>query len=78
MDLEENTVTLSLGDFLAMRDNAIAFNELLNIIFKDCSLSWDDNLAYNDKDINGYLKYAAPDMYKKKLDALKAEKEKEE
>lgn len=72
---DDNKVTLNLEEFLEMRDDAIAYNELLNIIFSDCSISWDDSLNFNDKNICGYLNYATHKRYKRKIDELKAEKE---
>ena len=77
---EDNEITMSLKDFLIMRDKATMCEELLNVLFDKCTLECGDNILFNSHNINDYLRYAAPDRYSreiKKLKELKAKKVKE-
>lgn len=75
MDNVTNTVTINLGDFLQMRDDASYFDTLLYYIFDGASLGWNDELKFDSDKIVPVLKVVAPRMYAEKLKSLKAEKE---
>ena len=74
MICEDNEITISLKDFLTMRDYATMCGELLNVLFDECTLGCGGDILFNDQNINGYLRYAAPDRYSRKIKELKAEK----
>lgn len=77
---KDTEITISLEQFLALRDDATMCGELLDVLFEECTLGYGGAILFNDQNINGYLKYAAPDRYSRKLkelkelNALKAEK----
>lgn len=78
MDYKDNEITMTLRDFLTMRDYAIVGGELLDILFTDCELnSTDRSLLFNYPNLNGYLKYAAPDRYSRTIEELKSARDKE-
>lgn len=75
---KDTEITITLEQFLALRDDATMCGELLNVLFDECTLGCGDDILFNDHNINGYLRYAAPDRYSRKikeLKALKAEKD---
>ena len=74
MICEDTKITITLKDFLRMRDSAIMCEELLNVLFDKCTLGCGDDILFNDYNISGYLKYAAPNRYSRKIEELKAEK----
>lgn len=69
-----NEVTMTLGDYLALRDKAVEYERLLIALFGECTLGYGGAILFNDQNINGYLKYAVPDRYSRKVEELKAEK----
>ena len=71
---KDTEIIITLEQFLALRDDATMCGELLNVLFDKCTLGYGDDILFNDHDINGYLKYAAPDRYSHKVEELKAEK----
>ena len=77
MICEDTEIKISLKDFLEMRDSAIMCGELLDVLFDKCTLGCGGDILLNDYNINGYLKYAAPNRYSRKVEELKAEKGKE-
>lgn len=70
-DVEESTVTMTVGQFLLLRDGAVKYRELLDVLFDGCTIGYDGELSYNDKDINGYLKFTTDGRYYSKLMDLK-------
>lgn len=71
---KDTEITITLEQFLALRDDAIMCGELLNVLFDECTLGCGGDILFNDQNINGYLKYATPDRYSRKIKELKAEK----
>lgn len=74
MICEDTEITISLKDFLTMRDYSTMCGELLNVLFDECALGCGGGILFNDYNISSYLKYAAPDRYSRKIEELKAEK----
>lgn len=71
---KDTEITITLEQFLALRDDATMCGELLDVLFDKCTLGCGGDILFNDYNINGYLKYAAPDRYSRKVEELKAEK----
>ena len=71
---KDTEITITLEQFLALRDDATMCGELLNVLFDECALGCGGGILFNDYNINSYLKYAAPDRYSRKVEELKAEK----
>lgn len=71
---KDTEITITLEQFLALRDDATMCEELLNVLFDKCTLGCGGDILFNDYNINGYLKYAAPNRYSRKVEELKAEK----
>ena len=71
---KDTEITITLEQFLALRDDATMCGELLNVLFDECTLGCGGDILFNDHNINGYLRYAAPDRYSRKIKELKAEK----
>jgi hypothetical protein len=79
MDEITNTVTMSLEDFLEMRDNENNFWALLDAIIDNTTLGYNNSyLVHNDNEINKALAFIAPKRYKRRIAELRRNQEKED
>lgn len=74
MDCEDNEITMTLGDYLNLRDRAVEYERLLNVLFDECMLGYGGSILFNDHNLNCYLKYAVPDRYSHKVEEMRSAK----
>lgn len=74
MDCEDNEITITLGDYLELRDKAVEYERLLNALFDECALGYSGSLVFNDYSLNCHLKYAVPDRYSRKIEEMSQQK----
>lgn len=73
-----NTVTMSLADFLAMRDNEENFFSLLDAILENADLAYfGDEIRFSDDAIRTALKFIAPERLNEREKALMERREAE-
>ena len=76
MGYEDNEITMTLDDYLNLRDKAVEYDRLLNVLFGGCRLELGPTgeIDFNSYDLNLYLKSTVPDRYRCTLKELKGER----
>ena len=76
MGYEDNEITMTLDDYLNLRDKAVEYDRLLNVLFGECRLELGPTgeIDFNSYDLNLYLKSTVPGRYRCTLKELKGER----
>lgn len=76
MGYKDNEITMTLDDYLNLRDKAVEYDRLLNVLFGGCRLELGPTgeIDFNSYDLNLYLKSTAPGRYRCTLKELKGER----
>lgn len=72
--MSDNTVTMSLSSYNQIKAENTRFQMFISRLFEDAELCSDYNgIEFNTKKIEDLIHLVYPDMYKKKLSALRAQ-----
>ena len=76
MDYKDNEITTTLDDYLNLRDKAVEYDRLLNVLFGGCRLELrpTGEIDFNSYDLKLYLKSTVPGRYRCTLKELKGER----
>ena len=79
MDYKDNEITMTLGDYLNLRDGADENVHLLNVLFGNCRLELGPTgeIDFNSYDLNLYLRSTVPGRYSDKLKELRELRDKQ-
>lgn len=79
MDCEDNEITMTLGDYLNLRDRAVEYECLLNVLFSGCRLELGPTgeIDFNSYDLNLYLRSTVPGRYRDTLKELRELRDKQ-
>lgn len=73
MDYKENEIAMTLDEYLELRDKAVGYESLLNVLFSGCRLELGPTgeIDFNSYDLNLYLRSTVPGRYSDKLKELR-------
>lgn len=79
MDYKDNEITMTLDDYLNLRDKAVEYDRLLNVLFSNCRLELGPTgeIDFNSYDLNLYLRSTVPGRYSDKLKELRELRDKQ-
>lgn len=77
MNATENTVTMALNSYNAIKTENTKFQMFVSRLFEDAELRSDySGIEFDGKKLEDLIHLCYPDMYKKKLSALRAQQTK--
>lgn len=77
MSATENEVTMALSSYNTIKAENIRFQMFINRLFEDAELRSDySGIEFDGKKLEDLIHLCYPDMYKKKLSALRAQQTK--